>query len=61
MYAKLGREVEALVEAGEIHHPGLLRGVERIRALKGDIVLLEQNKSKDVIHVSHNQDDQAQK
>ena len=33
MYEKLGREVEQLSEAGEIHHPGLLRGVERIQAL----------------------------
>ena len=30
MYEKLGREVERLVEAGDIDHPGLVRGVERI-------------------------------
>ena len=28
---KLGREVILLVEGGELAHPGLLRGVERIR------------------------------
>ena len=37
MYEKLGREVEQLCAAGEIHHPGLLRGVERIRALENQI------------------------
>ena len=31
MVEKLGREVIHLVEGGEIDHPGLLRGVERIR------------------------------
>jgi hypothetical protein len=30
MWAKLGREVCALVEGGEVQHPGLLRGAERI-------------------------------
>ena len=29
MYEKLGREVVRLVEAGEIDHPGLLKGVEQ--------------------------------
>ena len=33
MYEKLGREVERLVEAGELSHPGLIRGVERITEL----------------------------
>jgi hypothetical protein len=33
MYEKLGREVERLVEAGEISHPGLIRGVERMTEL----------------------------
>ena len=37
MYEKLGREVEQLCAAGEIHHPGLLRGVERIQALEKQI------------------------
>ena len=31
LYQKLGREVERLVEAGEIDHPGLLRGVDRLK------------------------------
>lgn len=31
LYQKLGREVIRLVEAGEIHHPGLVKGVERVR------------------------------
>ncbi len=31
LYQKLGREVLRLVEAGEIEHPGLIRGVERVR------------------------------
>lgn len=30
MYRKLGREVRRLLEAGEIDHPGIRRGVERI-------------------------------
>ena len=30
---KLGKEVERLVEGGEIHHPGLVRGVHRIAEL----------------------------
>ena len=30
MWAKLGREVCALAEGGEIEHPGLLRGAQRI-------------------------------
>ena len=37
MYEKLGREVEQLCAAGEVHHPGLLRGVERIQALEKQI------------------------
>ena len=37
MYEKLGREVEHLCAAGEVHHPGLLRGVERIQALEKQI------------------------
>lgn len=33
MYAKLGREARTLVEGGEIDHPGLHRGVDRIREI----------------------------
>ena len=37
MWLKLGREVCALVEAGEVDHPGLLKGAERIRLLEAKI------------------------
>ena len=37
MYEKLGREARALVEGGEVNHPGLLRGVSRIRTLDEQI------------------------
>ncbi len=37
MYQKLGREVRALVEGGEVTHPGLVRGVERIDELDARI------------------------
>ena len=37
MYEKLGREVENLFAAGEVSHPGLLRGVERIQQLEQQI------------------------
>jgi len=37
MYGKLGREVPQLVEGGELEHPGLVRGVERIRELEETI------------------------
>ena len=37
MWEKLGREVCALVEAGEVDHPGLLRGAERIALLQAKI------------------------
>ena len=33
MYSKLGKEVRALLEAGELQHPGLARGVGRIEDL----------------------------
>ena len=33
MYEKLGREVQWLIEAGEITHPGLKRGIEKIQEL----------------------------
>lgn len=31
MLVKLGKEVRQLVEAGEVTHPGLVRGVARVR------------------------------
>ena len=43
MYEKLGKEVERLVEAGEIHHPGLMRGVERIADLAKKIEEAQQS------------------
>ena len=33
MYEKIGREVERLIESGDIDHPGLIRGIERIHQL----------------------------
>ena len=45
MYEKLGREVEQLCAAGEIHHPGLLRGVERIQELEKQIENAEKEAS----------------
>jgi len=41
MYQKLGREVRHLVEGGEVDHPGLARGVERIRELEARIAEVE--------------------
>ncbi len=41
MVRKLGKEARALLEAGEIDHPGLRRGVERIEALEARIAALE--------------------
>lgn len=41
MYQKLGREVRHLVEGGEVSHPGLSRGVERIRELEEQIAAVE--------------------
>jgi hypothetical protein len=41
MYEKLGREVENLFAAGEISHPGLARGVERIQDLDKEISAIE--------------------
>lgn len=37
MYQKLGREVRRLLEAGEIDHPGVRRGVERIEGIESRI------------------------
>lgn len=41
MYAKLGKEARQLLEAGELDHPGLRRGVERIRELEARILEAE--------------------
>jgi|GEM_PF-2757867 len=43
MYEKLGREVERLVEGGEVHHPGLIKGVERIAKLQAKIAEMQKN------------------
>ena len=37
MYQKLGKETRNLLEAGEIEHPGLRKGVERIVELEGRV------------------------
>ena len=37
LYEKLGREVQWLIEAGEITHPGLMRGIEKIQDLDEQI------------------------
>ena len=42
MYEKLGKEVEALIAAGDISHPGLIRGVQRIQSLDDQIEHLDQ-------------------
>ena len=42
MYEKLGKEVEALIAAGDIRHPGLIRGVQRIQALDEKIERMDQ-------------------
>lgn len=41
MYSKLGRELRHLVEGGELDHPGLKRGVERIEELDQRIEALK--------------------
>jgi len=41
MYQKLGRETRALLEGGEIQHPGLARGLERIHELDRKIAAVE--------------------
>ena len=41
MYAKVGREVRALLDGGEIQHPGLARGVDRIREIEKKIADVE--------------------
>ncbi|MDP2312614.1 MAG: hypothetical protein Q8P41_06885 [Pseudomonadota bacterium] len=41
MYQKLGKEARLLLEAGELDHPGLRRGVERIRELEARLLEAE--------------------
>ncbi len=47
IYEKLGKEVEALVEAGEVSHPGLIRGVERLQELDREIESLQKSQGSD--------------
>lgn len=42
MLRKLGAEVVRLVEAGELDHPGLVRGAERLEALNARLTELEE-------------------
>ena len=37
MFVKLGKEVRQLVDGGELDHPGLLRGVGRIKEMEDKI------------------------
>ena len=41
MIEKLGKEVMALAESDEISHPGLLKGVDRIKTLDSQIEEIE--------------------
>ena len=41
MYQKLGKEARHLHEAGELGHPGVAKGVARIRDLETKITELE--------------------
>jgi hypothetical protein len=41
MYQKLGRELRALVEAGEVTHPGLVRGVARLDEMDANVRAVE--------------------
>jgi hypothetical protein len=41
MYQKLGKETRHLLEANEIDHPGIRRGVERIRELEARLLEAE--------------------
>lgn len=42
MYQKLGREAVRLVEAGDLDHPGVVKGVARVKALEDRIDAAEQ-------------------
>ncbi len=41
MYMKLGKEARQLLEAGELDHPGIRRGIERIRELEAKLLEAE--------------------
>lgn len=41
MYQKLGKETRLLIEGGDLDHPGLRRGVERIKELEARILEIE--------------------
>ncbi len=41
MYQKLGKEARHLLEGGELTHPGVRRGVERIKDLEARILEME--------------------
>ena len=45
MLQKLGREAKALLEGGEIDHPGLRRGAQRIDELDAHIVSMAERAS----------------
>ena len=45
MYEKIGREVERLIESGDVDHPGLRRGIERIHQLDEKITHLSHKAS----------------
>lgn len=42
LYQKLGRETVRLVEAGEVQHPGLVEGAERIHRQESVVAAAEQ-------------------
>jgi len=52
MLAKLGREVLALLEGGEVDHPGLRRGANRITRLDEQIAEVRDNRAPDPPEVS---------
>ena len=47
LYEKLGKEVEQLIQAGEIEHKGLERGLERIRTLERELARVESQAAED--------------
>ncbi len=53
MYQKLGREVVHLVDGGEVSHPGLVRGVARIRELEARIDQVEAEAAARLSQVGH--------
>ena len=42
MYEKLGKEVEQLILSGDVVHPGLQRGFDRLQQLHADIAKEEE-------------------